>query len=424
MLTSTPSHVRMDPVGGISGDMFAAAILDTWPELETALVAALEAAGMLRLASVRRVDHLDGVLSGSRFEVREVHSGEHSHRHYRDVQALLRSARLADPVRERALDIFERLARAESRVHGVELADVSFHEVGQWDSIADIVSAAWLIEALGDVAWSCEPLPLGRGRVATAHGLLPVPAPATVLLLEGLPIFQDEHPGERVTPTGAAIVRHLDPSFDPVPGARRLERSGTGFGSAVFDGFSNTLRLLAFGGAEGGYRSERILVCAFEVDDQTAEDLAVGLDRVRAVAGVLDVIQSPVFGKKGRLAVRVQLLVEPDALQRALDACFDETTTLGVRYQVVERAVLERDELEVAIEGRRLSVKRARRGAASDGRVTAKASMDDLASAEGGRAGRERLRRQVEESATASRAPEGRDAPAESGADGDRSGRD
>ena len=174
------------------------------------------------------------------------------HHLYRDIRTLLGESDLDPGVRARALDIFARLAKAESTVHGVSVEEVSFHEVGAYDSIADIVCAAWLIEHL-DATWSCGPLPIGRGRVGTSHGRLPVPAPVTVELLRGMVVDQDSHRGERITPTGAAIVAHLAPSFEPLPGPMRLERSGTGFGTSRLPGTSNVLRLLAFDSADGGW---------------------------------------------------------------------------------------------------------------------------------------------------------------------------
>jgi uncharacterized protein (TIGR00299 family) protein len=386
-------HLHLDPVGGVAGDMFAAAVLDAWPELEAGLIAALGTAGVLRLATVRRREYVDHTLSGSRFEVRASAGSHDRHRSHQDIQDLIRSAELPRAVRERTLHIFDLLAKAEAKVHGVPLEEVGFHEVGHWDSIADIVSAAWLIDALEDASWSCEALPLGRGRVTTAHGSLPVPAPATAALLEGLPTFQDEYRGERVTPTGAAIVRHLNPSFEPVPGVLRLTRTGTGFGTRVFEGLSNTLRLLVFEPQAAGYRADRVSVCAFEVDDQTSEDLAVALDLVRAVPGVLDVTQSPISGKKGRLATRVQVLAKPDALRPAMDACFQETTTLGIRWQTVERALLERRETRVEVGDQSVEIKRARRPGELE---SVKAGIDDLAGTPGGRAPREDLRRRAE----------------------------
>ena len=408
-------HIQLDPVGGIAGDMFAAAVLDAWPELEPPLVAALERAGLDAIATVERVDHADHALTGSRFAVHEtrregrephVHGGDghglgggresaheraHEHHLYRDIRTLLEESDLDPGVRARSLDIFARLAAAESTVHGVPVEDVSFHEVGAYDSIADIVCAAWLIERL-DASWSCGSLPVGRGRIDTSHGRLPVPAPATVELLRGMVVDQDTHLGERITPTGAAIVSHLAPSFAPLPGPMRLDRSGTGFGTSRLPGTSNVLRLLAFeplDGLDASVHRERIAVCEFEIDDQTGEDLALALDRLRALDGVLDVSSHAMHGKKGRLAVHVRLLAQIASVELAIDACFRETTTLGVRWHEVSRAALARTSETVTVEGRPVRVKSARR---PGGVPTAKAEIDDLASVAGGHADRQRVR--------------------------------
>ena len=410
-------HIQLDPVGGVAGDMFAAAVLDAWPELEPPLVAALQRAGLDAIATVERVDHADHALSGSRFAVYETgrrdrepgahdhdaHPHDHGagdepvreHHLYRDVRALLGASDLAPGVRARALDVFARLAAAESAVHGKPVDEVSFHEVGAYDSIADVVCAAWLIERL-DAAWSCGPLPIGRGRIDTSHGRLPVPAPATVELLRGMVVDQDTHRGERITPTGAAIVAHLAPSFDPLPGPMRLERSGTGFGTSLLPGASNVLRLLAFEplrGLDTAAQRERIAVCEFEIDDQTGEDLALALDRLRDHDGVLDVSSHAMHGKKGRLAVHVRLLARLAALESAIEACLCETTTLGVRWHEVGRVALARESVTVRMDGRPVRVKSARR---PGGIRTSKAEIDDLATVAGGHADRERLRAAAE----------------------------
>ena len=191
-------HVHLQPTGGIAGDMFAAALLDAFPDLEAGLVEALARAGFQPIVDVAREDHDDGVLTGSRFRVTpnepqhehhhhghdhghddaHQHGGghHHHHRHYPAVVRLFQDGDMPDGVRSRALDIFERLGKAEATVHGVPLEKVAFHEVGAWDSIADVFSAAWLVEAAGIVSWSCDSLPTGSGRVQTAHGELAVPA--------------------------------------------------------------------------------------------------------------------------------------------------------------------------------------------------------------------------------------------------------
>ena len=421
-------HIQLDPVGGVAGDMFAAAVLDAWPELEPPLVAALERAGLDAIATVERVEHSDHALTGSRFAVREtsregrehrmnqtsradrephVHDGaghghgggDHesalAHHLYRDIRTLLEGSDLDTGVRARALDIFARLAAAESAVHGVPVDDVSFHEVGAYDSIADIVCAAWLIECL-DASWSCGPLPIGGGRVETSHGRLPVPVPATVELLRGMVVDQDTHRGERITPTGAAIVSHLAPSFTPLPAPMRLDRSGTGFGTSRLPGTSNVLRLLAFqplDGLDGSVRRERIAVCEFEVDDQTGEDLALALDRLRDLDGVLDVSSQAMTGKKGRISIHVRLLARIGAVEAIIESCFRETTTLGVRWHEVSRAALSRGSTTVTVDDHSVRVKSAHR----PGHIrTSKAEIDDLARVAGGHALRQRLRASAE----------------------------
>jgi len=388
-------HGHLDPVGGIAGDMFAAAMIDAWPELERGLCAAFERAGLSAIVGVAREPHDDGVLTGSRFRVTPTHAEQHDHhhRHYRDVVELLRAAALADGVRARALDMFRLLGEAEARVHGTAIEQVAFHEVGAWDSIADMISAAWLLEHAGVHSWSCAPLPMGSGRVHSAHGELALPAPATTVLLQGWPLHDDGRPGERITPTGAAILRHLAPDFAPRRTPMRLARSGSGFGTRRLEGISNVLRVLVFETDAAALVCERIARVEFEVDDQTPEDLAVGLERLRGVHAVLDVIQAPVYGKKGRVAMQVQVLARADALDAVLAACLDQTSTLGVRWQIVERASLARRIDDVDAAGQRVRVKQVMR---PDGRVTRKAEMDDVAVSGGSRAAREDVRRTAE----------------------------
>ncbi|MEZ5933976.1 MAG: LarC family nickel insertion protein [Alphaproteobacteria bacterium] len=388
-------HLHLDPVGGIAGDMFVAALLDAWPEHADGAIAAVRAAGLGEEIGIEHRPHRDEVLVGSRFVVsrwREVTDG-HAHVHWRDLQRHLAGSALDAPVRERAIAIFGQLAAAEAGVHGVEVDAATFHEVGAWDSIADIVAAAFLIEAIGAECWSVGALPLGSGRVHAAHGELPVPAPATARLLQGF-VFQDDgRPGERVTPTGAAILKQLGAANAVRPDAGRLLRTGHGFGLRRLDGISNILRVLAFdlvpeaspppaGGGSVG-------VVSFEVDDQTPEDLAIGLDRVRAAEGVLDLVQMPVFAKKGRVATSIRLLVLPEAVDGVIQTCFAETTTLGVRWRLERRAVLARS---MARSDDGVAVKLAER---PGGRLTAKAESDHVA-AIAGHAERDRVRRSAE----------------------------
>ena len=400
-------HLHLDPVGGVAGDMFAAAILDTWPELLPELQSALQVAGLSRLVEVSVQAHKDHALTGSRFIVEPKtdhehhhdhhhHGHVHDHRSWRDIRQMLNKADLEQGVRQHALAIFELLAVAEGKVHGKAVDDVSFHEVGAWDSIADIVTAAWLIEKLAATSWSCGPLPMGSGWVNSAHGKLSLPAPATALLLEGFPLYQDDLQGERITPTGAAILRYLKPSFEPQRNPRPLKQSGIGFGTKEFPNISNILRLLVFSTETSEWLTDQVAVCQFEIDDQTAEDLAVALTELRKLPGVLDVVQSAVYGKKNRLAQQIQILTEPEVLQTVLTHSFIQTSTLGIRWQIVQRALLKRELAEHTIAEHTIRVKSAQR---PGGSMTYKAEMDDISGAEGehGLASRNTLRRQVED---------------------------
>ena len=395
-----PMHLHLDPVGGIAGDMFIAALIDAFPELGAGLDAVLAKVGLPAGARCALLAHHDGTLSGRRFEL-SLPAESAAHRHHpahvglAAIQAAIAAMGLEAAVAARALAIFAVLAEAEAAVHGVGVDAVEFHEVGALDSIADIVGAAWIIEALAPATWSVGALPLGSGRVHTAHGALPLPAPAVLRLLEGFAFFDDGLKGERVTPTGAAILRQLRCASGPGPGPRRLTASGMGFGSRKLPGLANVLRVLAFDPSAAPLADE-VALLAFEVDDQTAEDLALALERLRACEGVLDVVQSPVYGKKGRMAAQVQLLARPERLAAVIAACFAETTTLGVRHQLLARSVLARHETSVAgADGQAVRVKLARR---PDGALSAKAESDDLRSG-GERRGREALRRASEAAA-------------------------
>ena len=341
-------HIHLDPIGGIAGDMFVGALLDTHPELAAGAIAAAYAAGLEETVSLAHVAFSDGILNGSRFEVEAILARhDHAHVHWSSLKVRLAESGLLPPVRARAIDIFTHLAEAEARVHGQAVDAVAFHEVGAWDSIADIVAAAHIIEVLHPCAWSIGPIPLGSGRVSSAHGLLPVPAPATVLLLDGFECFDDGFAGERVTPTGAAIVRYLAPASGLGSSPRRLQKTGYGFGTRRFEGMSNVLRVLQFdAAAPSRLRADQVMVIRFEIDDQTAEDLALGVARLRALDGVIEVTQFPVTGKHGRVLSAIQLLARPQCVDNVIDACFHETTTLGLRLQLVERRILARRDVK------------------------------------------------------------------------------
>lgn len=391
-------HIHLHPLGGAAGDMFVACLLDAFPEHRQSV---LSAGGALAGVECTVLPHDDGTLTGSRFHVAEAHGhGHHTHEHHdhrhvawQAIRERIEASSLPITVKAHAVGIFAVLAEAEARVHGRAVDDVEFHEVGAIDSIADIVAAAALIDAVGPATWSVAPLPVGGGIVQTAHGPMPVPAPATALLLEGFSLFDDGVSGERVTPTGAAILRYLDcASGEKV--AVRLGVSGYGFGTRVLPGLSNCLRALVFESATAGQAEQHreLAVISFEVDDQSGEELAAGLERVRAAPGVHDVLQMAAFGKKSRLAVHVQVLVRPDRLDTAVEACFRETTTIGLRTHLVQGRALPRRFETVEVDGHPLTVKVVER---PFGGETAKAEADEIR-AFPTHAARSRMRRDAE----------------------------
>jgi pyridinium-3,5-bisthiocarboxylic acid mononucleotide nickel chelatase len=415
--------------------MFVAACLDARPDMWPEVQAAIAALKLGPDADCRLRAHNDGVLAGRRFTVaaeashardpahasaahghhhagsrHDPHGRHDEHRHgprraWADIRDLLAKAALDKSVAARAVEIFAALAKAEAEVHGVGEAEVTFHEIGAVDSLVDIVAAALLIDRLAATRWTASPLPLGGGRVMTAHGFLPIPAPATALLLRGLPTIDDGIPGERVTPTGAAIARHLLDGAARRAAPRTIRAIGTGFGAKSFPGISNCLRIILFDEPVSSPRGSPILheevgVIEFEIDDQSAEDLSLGLDRLRAIDGILDVVQSVIFGKRGRVGVQVRVLAAPARLDEIVQACFVETATIGLRHHLVRRAVLARDVEDVEVDGRRLRVKTVTR---PGGQTTGKTEAVDVAS-EPGYAARSALRHAGETAALARRA--------------------
>lgn len=397
--------VHLDLIGGLSGDMFVAGLVDLLPNLEPRLKENLRLCGPSLEGVSCRVESVgDGTFAGRRFHVersearmvrdREAEHGQghdHAHVDWRRIRRELEASALDPAVRRRALAIFSLLAKAEARIHGCDVEDVQFHEVGAWDSIADIVSAAFLIEESAAANWTVGLIPLGAGRVRTAHGLLPIPAPATALLLEGFPFVDDGVSGERVTPTGAAIVRNLVQNTAGSKAPRRLTGSGVGFGMRILPGLSNCVRFLRFEKVGENAVTNDVLVIEFEVDDQSAEDLALALDRLRARPDVYDIVQTPVFGKKGRLAASIRLLADPGGLDDIAAQCFEETATIGLRHRIESRIILPRESRVTTVAERQIRLKVVKRPSS----LSVKVEADDLA-ATPGRLARDALRRKAE----------------------------
>ncbi|MDP6788808.1 MAG: LarC family nickel insertion protein [Rhodospirillales bacterium] len=371
-------HLHLDPLGGIAGDMFAAALLDAFPDAAEAVTGAIAAVGLPPGLTPTFTPGKSSSLGVLRFALEGAADGAPPSGAYPEIVKRLRGAGLDPETLGHALGIFRRLAEAEASVHGVAIGDVHFHEVADWDSIADVVAAASLLTRVGRAAWSCGPLPKGGGSVATRHGRIPLPAPATVAMLKGFKWHDDGIAGERVTPTGAAILRHLlDDNHAPCPPGTLIAQ-GSGAGTRDIEGMPNILRVLVLDRGDVG--EETIARLSFEIDDMTPEELAVALDHLRTEEGVLDAGHGIGFGKKGRVRFDVRLLARIDALERLINRCFEETSTLGLRYRLERRRVLARAEKGIEVADGTIGVKRASR---PGGRKTVKAESDDLAPSRG-----------------------------------------
>jgi uncharacterized protein (TIGR00299 family) protein len=325
-----------DCLAGISGDMTVGALLDLGVPLEhlNAELAKLPLAPGSYALSTSRTERQH--VSALKFDV-TVHD-QQTHRHYAGIDAMIAGSDLAGRVKERARSIFRRLAEAEARVHGVAVEDVHFHEVGAVDSIVDIVATAVCLEYLEVEQVYASAVPLGSGFVMTAHGRLPVPAPATADLLQGLALHGGCGEGERVTPTGAAILAALTTS----PGTRpdmTLSRVGSGAGGKDFSDCPNILRAFIGTSAAGGTEDVREVSC--NLDDVTPEVIGY-VQELLLEKGALDVWLAPLQMKKGRPGTILSFLCPPPDLERLAALVMAETGTLGVRYASLRRIVQSR----------------------------------------------------------------------------------
>ena len=298
---------------------------------------------------LKRTRALRGGIVGTRFEVET--SGDQPHRKLTDIEGMIEPAGLSASVKERALKIFRRLAEAEGKLHGKPASEIHFHEVGAVDAIIDIVGACVGLEALEISELICSPLNVGGGRVEAAHGSLPVPAPATAELLQGIPIYSSGVEGELVTPTGAAIVSTLAVSYGPFP-SFKIERIGYGAGARDFQHHPNVARLfigekLAAVKAEAGKPGdEMVSIIEATVDDMSPQLYGYLVDQALA-AGALDVTCSSVQMKKNRPGLQITVLTVPEKADALAQLLFEQTTTIGLRIHEARRKVLEREHVEV-----------------------------------------------------------------------------
>jgi len=332
----------IDAFSGVSGDMTLAALVDLG--FDAAELAALPAALGLTGVSITTSEVRRGPFRARRVEV--VAGGKQPHRHLRDVRAILEGGALPEPVAARALAVFTRLAEAEAKVHGEPVEKVHFHEVGAADAIVDIAGACLGFHRFGVEAIYASPIVVGSGTVVAAHGTLPVPAPATALLLEGVPIDLTRLEGERTTPTGAALVVTLAKGFDPPP--FRLIGQGVGAGGRDPKDRPNVLRILLGETSDGGAGRRTIAVVETTLDDASPQTVAHVAQRLLDL-GARDAFVTSVLMKKGRPGVTVTALCDPALVDEVALLLFRETPTIGLRVRHEIRHELAREEALVRL---------------------------------------------------------------------------
>jgi len=355
-------------IGGISGDMFVAALLDLGLPL-----------GKLK-AELKKIPTLKFDLKASKKLVHSIRATQFhvicpahdAPRSWKQIRDLINSSKLAAEVKDTGLNIFAKLAQAEAKIHGVAVDKVHFHEVGATDSIVDIMAAAIGIRELGIEALQFSRIPLGHGVTRSQHGPLPVPGPATLELLKGLPVIGVDVEGETVTPTGAAIIRTLGESFGAQP-SMTIEKIGYGTGQKEFPNRPNLFRL-AIGESSSSLQHEEMLVMETNIDDMNPQYYDHVMERLFA-AGASDVFLAPIQMKKNRPATVLTVICESAKRDVLAAIILQETTSIGVRYYPVSRLILKREAKKIATRFGAVKVKIVRQ---PDGTQRAAPEYDDL----------------------------------------------
>ena len=369
------STLYFDCFSGASGDMILGALIDLGlplPALRDALGSLAIEYGQVTADRVIRAG-----VSATKFRLVEHATdpsagGSHKHHHLKHIVAAIKRSSLSESGQERAIQLFERLAQAEASIHGTPIARVHLHEVGALDSIIDIVGAVFGFEWFGISDVVASPLNVGGGTVKCAHGVFPVPAPATARLLEGTPVYGNGD-AELVTPTGALLITGYAREFGPLP-AMRIDRTGYGAGDRDPKHTPNVLRVMH------GERVEKpaedsVVQIECEIDDMNPQLFGPLMDRL-VEAGALDVFYAPVQMKKNRPGTLVTVIAPPGKRESTTAVLFTHTTTIGVRYQEMRRDTLDRQLVSVETPLGPLRIKVAGRG----GRIlNAAAEFDDCA---------------------------------------------
>ncbi len=337
---------------GAAGDMLTAALLELMPDADS-ILRELNDLGIPGVSIIRETAVKCGI-HGTHFSVKvgnveeneDLHThGEpgghgHGHTHHHssmhDIEHMVSHFHLEEKVRKDVLAVYHLIAEAESHVHGVPVSDIHFHEVGTLDAVADITAACLLMSRIAPDEVIASPVHVGSGEVRCAHGILPVPAPATAYLLRDIPMFGGSIKGELCTPTGAAILKHFVTRFGEMP-VMKVEKIGYGMGKKDFDR-ANCVRAM-LGQTKGSENTVRELSC--NVDDMTAEEIGFAAERLFE-GGALEVYTVPAGMKKSRPGTLIQVLCKEEDRERMVELLFKYTTTLGIREIEAKRYVLDR----------------------------------------------------------------------------------
>ncbi len=325
---------HFDAFSGIAGDMTVAALIDAGAPAE-ALFAGLDSLGTGARFSVERVKRHG--ISGTKFNVG--FEDTHKHRHLPHIVKMIEASALPETAKSNAVHVFEVLGAAEAQVHGVPIEKVHFHEVGAVDSICDIAGACYALELLGIESVHCSPINTGSGTVEADHGTMPVPTPATALLLTGIPAYARGPETELTTPTGAALMAALSAGFGVMP-PMVIAAQGFGAGTKDFPQMANVLRVM-IGESSGALELTAVSVLEANIDDCTPQVLGFAMERLFE-AGALDVTLSPLLMKKQRPGSLLRVIATPDTREALAAIIFQETTTLGLRVYEAERRVQSR----------------------------------------------------------------------------------
>jgi uncharacterized protein (TIGR00299 family) protein len=344
----------LDAFSGISGDMTVGALIDAGADRNAILhaLASLGTGAKLEIEQTTR--------RGIRASKFRVTGGDgQKHRHLNQILEIIEKSESADQVKQNAAAVFRRLGEAESKIHGIPLEKVHFHEVGAVDSICDIVGACAGFHLLGVEAIYSSPLNLGSGTVQTEHGVLPVPAPATAELLRGKPVYARGPAVELTTPTGAAIAATLATGFGPLP-PMRIAATGYGAGDKDFPEHANVLRILT-GETTAAAEATEVAVLEANIDDSSPQVLGYAMERLLE-AGALDVTLEPLLMKKNRPGSLVRVIARPEDRETLAQLMFAETSTLGLRIYSAERRVKARRFTEVDTPHGKVRIKIAENG--------------------------------------------------------------